>query len=223
MKHKSIGKIFKGVGTGGLYAGGGTLVVLYSIISFAVPAIVGLGMIWESIQMFRDGSIIWGLVVLFIGTPIAVTIASWLAPFLMFAGIIALVIWGIIKAFGLNVAFDSVWSMVLSGLVILFLGWLAFSLLSSLFKRKENTADSAIVELEAPKKKRKVLGILSLIFGIIGLFWWSSVMGIVAIVMGVIQFRQGRTKFAIAGLILGAIDIVLQFIWYTNGSSPSFF
>ncbi len=126
-----IKKLFKGVGLGGLYVGGGALLILFNIVQFVVPAVVGLSMIWSAITLFLEGEIIWGLLVLLIGTPIAVGIAAWLAIFLFIIGIIAAIIWGIISLFGIDVSFGSVWGMVWFGIKILFLGGIAFIVGSS--------------------------------------------------------------------------------------------
>ncbi len=79
-----------------------------------------------------------------------------------------------------------------------------------------------IGKLKVTKKtdgKPGVLGVLSLVFGVIGLFWWSSVMGILAI----LQFRRHATKTVMAGLCLGVIDFILAVIWYDLGLMPSIF
>lgn len=127
----AIMKLLKGTFTGGLYVGGGAFFIIFNIVAFAVPAVVGLSVIWLAIKLFLEGSIIWGLLVLLIGTPIAIGIAAYAAIFLFFIGIIALIIWGIISLFGFNVSFDSVWSMVWFGVKILFLGGIAFVVGSS--------------------------------------------------------------------------------------------
>jgi hypothetical protein len=126
-----VKKLFKGAGIGGFYVGYGAFAILFSIVQFAIPAIAGLSMIWAAITLFLEGSIIWGLLVLLIGTPIAVGLAAWAAIFLFFIGIIALIIWGIISLFGFNVSFGSVWGMVWFGIKILVLGGIAFAVGSS--------------------------------------------------------------------------------------------
>ncbi|MBI2328188.1 MAG: hypothetical protein HYU85_00815 [Chloroflexi bacterium] len=134
-----IKKIFKGVGTGGLYMGGGALLILFNIVQFVVPAIAGLSMIWWAITLFFEGSIIWGLLVLLIGTPIAIGIASYAAIFLFFIGIIAVIIWGIVSLFGFNVSFGSVWNIIWLVIKILILGGMAFIGVSSFVQAvKEN-------------------------------------------------------------------------------------
>src|SRR3989338_11295821 len=70
-------KIFKGVGTGGLVVGGGFLYISFTILQFLFVAFAGLSMIGLAISLFSEGSIIWGLVALFIGTPIAIGLASY--------------------------------------------------------------------------------------------------------------------------------------------------
>ncbi len=131
----TIKKLLKGVGTGGLYVGGGVFAILFSIVQFAVPAVAGLSMIWWAITLFLEGSIIWGLLVLLIGTPIAIGIASYAAIFLFFIGIVAAIIWGVIKLFGFDVSFGGVWDVIWLGITILVLAGIAFMVVSSLCER----------------------------------------------------------------------------------------
>jgi len=123
----AIKKLLPGMGQG-LFMGGGCL---FQLVQFAVTAVAGLSMIWWAIILFMEGSIIWGLLVLLIGTPIAIAIASWAAIFLFFIGIISLIIWGIISLFSIDVSFGSVWAMVWFGIKILVLGGIAFAVGSS--------------------------------------------------------------------------------------------
>lgn len=71
--------------------------------------------------------------------------------------------------------------------------------------------------------KSNLLGILSLVFGVIGIFWWSAVMGIIAIILGIVQLTRHRSRLAIVGLVLGIIDILLAVFWYRVGLMPSIF
>jgi len=121
-------KILKGMGMGGLVMGGGILYVLFVILQFLFVASAGLSMIALSISLFQDGSIIWGLIALLIGTPIAIGLARYLFIFWLFLGIIALIIWGITNLFGLNVSFDSVWDGIWWVVKILLTGGLAILL-----------------------------------------------------------------------------------------------
>ena len=118
----TIKKLLPGLGYG-LYMGGGCL---FQLVQFVVTAVAGLSMIWWAITLFLEGSIIWGLLVLLIGTPIAIGIAAYAAIFLFFIGIIAAIIWGIINLFGFNVSFGGVWSIIWLGIKILVLGCIAF-------------------------------------------------------------------------------------------------
>lgn len=127
----AIKKILSKMGIGGFYVGYGAFTILFSIVQFAIPAIAGLSMIWWAITLFLEGSILWGLLVLLIGTPIAIGIAAFAAIFLFFIGIIALIIWGIISLFGIDVSFGSVWGMVWFGIKILVLGGIALIVGSS--------------------------------------------------------------------------------------------
>ncbi|MBA7617954.1 hypothetical protein ES703_25272 [subsurface metagenome] len=71
--------------------------------------------------------------------------------------------------------------------------------------------------------KSKFLGVLGLIFGIIGVFWWGAVLGIIAVLLALLQLRRSTSKIAIAGLCLGVIDFILAAIWYDLGLMPSIF
>lgn len=71
--------------------------------------------------------------------------------------------------------------------------------------------------------KSSILGILSLFFGIIGIFWWGAVLGIAAVILAILQFRRRTSKIAIAGLCLGVIDFILAAVWYDLGLMPSIF
>ena len=88
-------------------------------------------MIGLAISLFSEGSIIWGLVALFIGTPIAIGLASYFFIFFLFLSIIALIIWGIIYIFGFNVSFGSVWDGIWLVIKILILVGMAFFGISS--------------------------------------------------------------------------------------------
>lgn len=138
-KENTIMKLLKSMRTGGFYVGTGTFLILFNIVQFAVPAVVGLSMIWWAITLFFEGSIIWGLLVLLIGTPIAIGIAFYVAIFLFFIGIITVITWGILSLFGVNISFESVWSIVWLGIRILLLGGMAFIGVSSFVQAvKEN-------------------------------------------------------------------------------------
>jgi hypothetical protein len=76
---------------------------------------------------------------------------------------------------------------------------------------------------EKTDSKSSIMGVLSLLFGIIGIFWWPAVLGIVAVVLAILQFRRRTTKVAIAGLSLGVIDFILAAVWYDLGLMPSIF
>ncbi len=123
-----IKKLLPGLGYG-LFMGGGCL---FQLVQFVVTAVAGLSMIWWAITLFLEGSIIWGVVVLLIGTPIAIGIASYAAIFLFFIGIIAAIIWGVINLFGFNVSFGGVWDIIWLGVTILVLAGIAFVVVSSL-------------------------------------------------------------------------------------------
>lgn len=126
VKESKIRRFFKGAGIAGLTAGGGILYILFNILHFVFTAVVGLGMIWLAITLFLDGSIIWGLLVLLIGTPLAIGLAHWLFMFLFILAILALILWGIASLFGFNISFDSAWDIVWTIVKILILGGLLF-------------------------------------------------------------------------------------------------
>lgn len=122
-------RFIKGFGTGSLYAGGGVLFILFQIVQFAVPAVVGLLMILWSISEFSEGSIIVGLLVLLIGTPIAIGIARWFSIYLFFFTILLLVIWGITNLFGVNISFDNAWDIAWLTVKILVVGGIGYFLI----------------------------------------------------------------------------------------------
>ena len=137
-KESFIKKVFKGVGTGGLVVGGGFLYISFTILQFLFVAFAGLSMIGLAISLFSEGSIIWGLVALFIGTPIAIGLAGYFFIFFLFLAILALIIWGIIYLFGFNVSFGSVWDGIWLLIKVLILGGMAFFGISSFVQAVKN-------------------------------------------------------------------------------------
>ena len=137
-KESFIKKVFKGVGTGGLVVGGGFLYISFTILQFLFVAFAGLSMIGLAISLFSEGSIIWGLVALFIGTPIAIGLASYFFIFFLFLAILALIIWGIIYLFGFDVSFGSVWDGIWLLIKVLILGGMAFFGISSFVQAVKN-------------------------------------------------------------------------------------
>jgi len=137
-KENFLKKIFKGVGTGGLVVGGGFLYISFTILQFLFVAFAGLSMIGLAISLFSEGSIIWGLVALFIGTPIAIGLASYFFIFFLFLAILALIIWGIIYIFGFDVSFGSVWDGIWLVIKVLILGGMAFFGVSSFIEAVKN-------------------------------------------------------------------------------------
>lgn len=125
-KESFLKKIFKGVGIGGLVLGGGFLSILFYILQFLFVAVAGLSTIWLAITLFSKGSIIWGLIVLFVATPIAIGLASYFFIFFFALAILALIIWGIIHLFGFNVSFGNVWNSIWLIIKVLILGGMAF-------------------------------------------------------------------------------------------------
>lgn len=137
-KESFLKKIFKGVGVGGLVVGGGFLYISFTILRFLFIAFAGLSMIGLSISLFSEGSIIWGLIALFIGTPLAIGLASYFFIFLLFLVILALIIWGIIYIFGFDVSFGSVWDGIWLVIKVLILGGMAFFGVSSFIEAVKN-------------------------------------------------------------------------------------
>lgn len=137
-KENLLKKIFRGVGTGGLVAGGGFLYISFIILQFLFVAFVGLSMIGLAISLFSEGSIIWGLVALFIGTPIAIGLANYFFIFFLALSILALIIWGIIYIFGCDVSFISVRDGIWLVIKILILGGMAFFGISSFIEAVKN-------------------------------------------------------------------------------------
>ena len=59
----------------------------------------------------------------------------------------------------------------------------------------------------------KIYGILSLIFAIIGIFFYGIILGPIAIILGVIGRKKDDSKgLATAGLIIGIIVTILAII-----------
>lgn len=71
--------------------------------------------------------------------------------------------------------------------------------------------------------KSRILGILSLVFGFIGVFWWGAVLGILAVILAILQFRRATGNVAIAGFSLGVVDYIMAAIWHDLGLMPSIF
>ena len=96
------------MGIGSLYVGGGLLSLVLSLFRFLYTAAAGFGMIALSISLFREHSILWGIVALVIGTPVAIGIANYLFfPMLIFS-IVALIVWGIAHLLGSHVGIDNI-------------------------------------------------------------------------------------------------------------------
>jgi hypothetical protein len=137
-KENFLKKFFRGVGIGGLVAGGGFLYISFTILQFLFVAFAGLSMIGLAISLFSEGSIIWGLVALFIGTPVAIGLANYFFIFFLALSILALIIWGIIYIFGFDVSFGSVWDGIWLVIKILILGGMVFFGVSSFIEAVKN-------------------------------------------------------------------------------------
>ncbi len=116
-KEKFPKKLFKGVKISGMFLGSGFLYSIFTILNFLFIAFSGLAMIGLAISLFSEGSVFWGLIALFIGTPIAIGLASYSFIFFLILGVIALIIWGIISIFGFEVSFSNVWADVWTFLI----------------------------------------------------------------------------------------------------------
>lgn len=125
-KESIFKKILKVFGYGSLIAGGGILLILFNILQFLVTAVVGLGMIGWAITEFLKGSIIIGLLVLLIGTPLAIALAHWAFWFLLVFAVFSVIIWGIAHLFALNISFGNAWDIVWFIIKMLILGGMAF-------------------------------------------------------------------------------------------------
>jgi len=115
-------KVLTGGGWGGLIAG----FWVFNILQFIFVACAGLSMVGLAIKLFIQGSIIWGLVVLFIGTPLAIALTSYFFIFFLIMAIVALMIWGLSHLFGFNVSFSNAWDGVWFGVKALILGIMFF-------------------------------------------------------------------------------------------------
>ena len=85
-------KFLEKLGVSGAVIGAVGFGLVISILEIIFIWGTGIAMVYFGITLLLEGSILWGLIVLFIGTPVAVAIASFLFPF----WVIFLVIWGII-------------------------------------------------------------------------------------------------------------------------------
>lgn len=71
-------------------------------------------------------------------------------------------------------------------------------------------------------KKVTVLGMISFIFSLIGIFFAGLPCGIVALITGIIGIakfnpeKETNRWMAITGLALGAVEIVVMVLWLTN-------
>ena len=130
-KRKLFKKIFKGVGFG--WSSCGWWVSLYLVYYSTIFVRCFCGLINDRVGNFiifrRFNNLGTGCP--FIGTPIAIGLASYFFIFFLFLSIIALIIWGIIYIFGFNVSFGSVWDGIWLVIKILILVGMAFFGISS--------------------------------------------------------------------------------------------
>ena len=119
-------KTFKRIGIGGLVLSGGALSILFNILQFVFVAFVGLSTIGWAISLFSKGSIILGLLVLLILTPISIGLASYFFIFFFVLTIIALIGWGISHLFGFDISFGNVWGSIWLIIKVIILGSMAY-------------------------------------------------------------------------------------------------
>lgn len=115
-------KIFTKVGYASLVGSGCFLSSAIGIFQFICTAGVGILMVIRAIYFFTHGSIIWGLVMLFIATPLAIGIVSYLFIPVLFLAVFSLLVWGIMHLFGITIVFYNMWSYVWFGVKTLIAG-----------------------------------------------------------------------------------------------------
>ena len=120
-----MNKFLSGLGQTGLVAGSGFIYLLVFILRFVFVALVGLSVIWISIQLFMAGSILWGILVLIIGAPLAIGLSSYFFPFLLCLTILTAIVWGCIRLFGGTVSFSSIWDGIWLVMQVLITGGMA--------------------------------------------------------------------------------------------------
>ena len=144
-------KTFKGIGTRGLVLSSGALSILFGILQFAFVALAGLLTIGWAISLFSKGSIILGLLVLLILTPISIGLASHFFIFFFVSTIIVLVGCGIGHLFGFNIPFGNIWSSIWLIMEILIFGSMIYV---------------GIIEFIEAVKEKRVLGFFKE-------YWWG--------------------------------------------------
>ena len=98
-QESKIKKYLKGTGMAFGFAGLAGAGCVYQIITFAVVAFTFVGFLLGSINMFADGAILGGLLLLFIGMPLACGIAQMFAPLIGLFGLLYLIYLLIMKIF----------------------------------------------------------------------------------------------------------------------------
>jgi len=97
----------RSIGIGSLAIGGGVIGIIFYVLQFVYVAGAGLSTVWFAIGLFQRGSILGGMAVLLIGTPISIWIASAFFYVLFPISIIALIVWGIISVLGIVMTFEN--------------------------------------------------------------------------------------------------------------------
>ena len=116
-KENNFKKIFKGIGSGLGIGGLVTYGWLSFILHYVFVGIASLLMLRLAISLFSKGSVILGLLVLFIGIPIVIIVIGLISDFLIILAIIALIIWGIFHIFGFSISFGSAFSSAWVGIL----------------------------------------------------------------------------------------------------------
>lgn len=124
-KESKIKSVFKNVGYWVIGLGGFGTMWIVNILQFFFSAIAGLGSIYSAIILFKKGSILLGLIVLLIVTPLVIWVVNTFFPFWLILSILISVLWGISKIIGLNISFENFFSKgwnILWGLFWIILG-----------------------------------------------------------------------------------------------------
>jgi len=138
-KKNKVKRFLRGIGLGFLYVSGTWFSCLLGVVCLIFMAGAVIAVIGFAISLIISGSIFLGIIVLLIGTPIALALASYLFPFWLFLATISGIIWLVVKIFSLDISFenimDSVWRIVSFCIYLFFTFWLAKGFIEA-FKTK---------------------------------------------------------------------------------------
>lgn len=107
------------------------------------------------------------------------------------------------------------------GSVVVLLAWLIVLPVFLHNRKAISITVSGDIDNSTAQKRSILLGFLSVGFGVIGIFWSMAVMGIIAIILAAVQLKNRKSRLAMAGFVLGVIDILQAIFWYVRGSIPS--